>query len=266
MIFRPDLLAGRAAIVTGGGTGIGFAIATELAKAGAAVTLAGRRADLLEEARAQLEAAGGRALAVPTNIRENDQVEHLVEETVRAYGRVDILVNNAGGQFPKASLDLTPNGWRAVVDTNLTGTFLCTRAVARRMVEQGGGAIINIIANFIDRGAPGIAHSAAARAGVANLTRTLALEWGKYNIRVNSVAPGIVETTGMLAEMAAHSTDPDFMQNLMESVPLRRAGRLDELGSLCVYLGSPAGEYITGQAIFVDGGHALNKPLTFVEI
>ena len=182
---------GKVAIVTGGGSGLGRAMAREFARLGAAVVVAGRRAEPLDETVAEIEDWGGSAYAKPTDVRDPEQVEALVAETVRRFERVDVLVNNAAGNFVVRGEDLSPNGWRAVVGIVLDGGFLCTRAAGRRMIEQGeGGAILSVLASYAWTGGPGTVHSASAKAGLLAMTRTLAVEWARHGIRVNCICPG----------------------------------------------------------------------------
>ncbi|MEK3935314.1 SDR family oxidoreductase [Sporosarcina sp. FSL W7-1349] len=261
-IFSKELLKGQVAIITGGGTGIGKQIATELGKAGATLAIAGRREDVLIETEKEFKEQGFPVISVVTDIREPEQVQQLVDQTVEAFGQVNILVNNAGGQFPKSSLELTPNGWNAVIDTNLNGTFYMTQAVAKQMVKQeSGGSITNILVSFLHRGAPGIAHSVAARNGVYGMMRTLALEWAKHNIRINSIGPGVFVTEAMQKNMA--SADETMLKNMIDAVPMKRGGKLEELGWLVTYLSSPAAEYMTGEFIVIDGGNSLGHGITF---
>ena len=261
-IFSKSLLEGKVAIVTGGGTGIGKEIAHQLGSVGAKLVLAGRREEVLKRTEDEFVAKGFEVLSVPTDIREVDQVEHLVEETVNRFGKVDILINNAGGQFPKRAEELSKNGWDAVIRTNLNGTFYVTQAVGKQMIRQGtGGAITNILVSFLHRGAPGIAHSVAARNGVFGLMKNLALEWAQHRIRVNSIGAGLFITKGMKEEMAA--ADPDFIDNTINDVPLKRVGDLEELGWLATYLSSKASGYITGELVIIDGGNSLGHGITF---
>ena len=261
-IFSNTLLKDQVAIVTGGGTGIGKEIAHQLGSVGAKLVLAGRREEVLKKTEDEFVSQGFEVLTVPTDIREIDQVENLVAETVKRFGKVDILINNAGGQFPKRAEEISKNGWDAVIRTNLNGTFYVTQAVGKQMIKQGtGGAITNILVSFLHRGAPGIAHSVAARNGVYGLMKNLALEWAQHNIRVNSIGAGLFITEGMQEEMAA--ADPHFIDNTINSVPLRRVGNLEELGWLAAYLSSKASGYITGENIIIDGGNSLGHGITF---
>jgi NAD(P)-dependent dehydrogenase (short-subunit alcohol dehydrogenase family) len=261
-VFSNTLLKGQVAIITGGGTGIGKEIAHQLGSVGAKLVLAGRREEVLKKTEDEFVSQGFEVLTVPTDIREIDQVENLVTQAVNRFGKVDILINNAGGQFPKKAEELSKNGWDAVIRTNLNGTFYVTQAVGKQMIKQGtGGAITNILVSFLHRGAPGIAHSVAARNGVYGLMKNLALEWAQHNIRVNSIGAGLFITKGMQEEMAA--ADPTFIDNTIKAVPLRRVGNLEELGWLAAYLSSKASGYITGENIIIDGGNSLGHGITF---
>lgn len=251
LVLRGRLFEGQVALVTGGGTGLGRAMALTFARLGADVVIAGRRHDPLRETAALVEAVGRRAFCQPTDVRVPDQVQSLAQAALQRFGRVDTLINNAGGQFPSAAEKISPNGWRAVVETNLTGTFLMCRAVGALMMDRGG-AIINIVMNTVDRGAPGMAHSGAARAGVVNLTRSLAVEWGRHDIRVNAVGPGIFLTGGAREEM---KIGDGAVKDLEKLVPLRRLGDPDELAQVVAFLASPAARYITGELICIDGGN-----------
>jgi NAD(P)-dependent dehydrogenase (short-subunit alcohol dehydrogenase family) len=248
---------GRAAIVTGGGSGLGRAIALELARLGASVTVAGRRPEPLAETVGLVEGKGGRALAQPTDVRDPDQVQALVDATVERFGRVDVLVNNAAGNFVARAEDLSPNGWRAVVSIVLDGAFLCSRAAGRRMIEQGdGGAILSVIASYAWTGGPGTVHSAAAKAGVLALTRTLAVEWAAHRIRVNTICPGPTDTEG--AGGALWPTEED-RKRVAATVPLGRLASPEEIAVWAVALCSPDAGYITGENLVIDGGHWLEQ-------
>src|SRR6476646_2776587 len=188
---------GQVAVVTGGGTGMGRAMALEFSRLGAAVVVAGRRAEPLAETAALIEGTGGTALAEPTDVRDPDQVEALMHAAVDTFGRIDCLVNNAAGNFVVKAEDLSPNGWRAVTSIVLDGSFLCARAAGRQMIEQGGGgAICSVIASYAWTGGPGTVHSAAAKAGLLAMTKTLEVEWAQHSIRVNTICPGPTDTEG----------------------------------------------------------------------
>ena len=247
----------RVAVVTGGGTGLGRAIADELARLGAAVVVAGRRPEPLEETAAAIAGRGGRAYPQPTDVREPDQVEALIASAVERFGRVDVLVNNAAGNFVVRAEDLTPNGWRAVVGIVLEGGFLCARAAARRMIQQGdGGAILSVLASYAWTGGPGTVHSAAAKAGLLAMTRTLAVEWAPYRIRVNTITPGPTDTEG--AGTALWPTDED-RERVAATVPLGRLARPEEVAWWAVALCSTYADYVTGANLTIDGGHWLER-------
>jgi NAD(P)-dependent dehydrogenase (short-subunit alcohol dehydrogenase family) len=248
---------GRVAIVTGGGSGLGRAFALEFARLGAAVVVAGRRPEPLEETVGLVEEGRGRALAQPTDVRDPEQVEALVERTVSELGRVDVLVNNAAGNFVVRAEDLSPNGWRAVVAIVLDGSFLCSRAAGRRMIEQGdGGAILSVIATYAWTGGPGTIHSSAAKAGVVALTRTLAVEWAPHGIRANCICPGPTDTEG--AGAALWPTDEDRAR-VEATVPLGRLAAPEEVAAWGAALCSSHAGYITGETLTIDGGHWLEQ-------
>ncbi|MGH3052343.1 MAG: SDR family oxidoreductase [Gaiellaceae bacterium] len=250
-------LDGKAAIVTGGGSGIGRGLALELARLGAAVTVAGRRPEPLAETTALIESAGGRALAHPTDVREPEQVDELVNATTAAFGRVDVLVNNAAGNFVVKAEDLSPKGWRAVVSIVLDGGFLCSRAAGRRMIEQGeGGAILSVIASYAWTGGPGTVHSAAAKAGILAMTRTLAVEWAEHRVRANCICPGPTDTEG--AGGALWPTEEDRAR-VEATVPLGRLATTEEVARWGAALCTPFADYITGETLTIDGGHWLEQ-------
>jgi NAD(P)-dependent dehydrogenase (short-subunit alcohol dehydrogenase family) len=250
-------LDGKAAIVTGGGSGIGRGLALELARLGAAVTVAGRRPEPLAETIALIESAGGRALAHPTDVREPEQVDELVNATTAAFGRVDVLVNNAAGNFVVKAEDLSPKGWRAVVSIVLDGGFLCSRAAGRRMIEQGeGGAILSVIASYAWTGGPGTVHSAAAKAGILAMTRTLAVEWAEHRVRANCICPGPTDTEG--AGGALWPTEEDRAR-VEATVPLGRLATTEEVARWGAALCTPFADYITGETLTIDGGHWLEQ-------
>jgi len=253
-IFAAGLFRGRTALITGGGTGIGLAIARELGRLGASVVIAARRRDILDGAASELCEAGIDATALTLNIRDELAVEALFEELAARELTVEILVNNAGGQFTAAALDISANGFRAVVDLNLNGTWHMCQAFARRLVARGsGGRIINIVLS-IDGGASGYAHAAAARAGVINLTKTLAVEWAPHGILVNGVAPGTIRTS------ALDQYDRSTLDAAVAALPVKRMGEAIEVARAVAFLASPGGDYITGTTIFVDGGKHLARP------
>ncbi|MGH8939951.1 MAG: SDR family oxidoreductase [Actinomycetes bacterium] len=256
-IFRPDLLAGKVALVTGGGTGIGLGIASCLAAAGATVAIASRKPEHLRTAAEQLRARGARVSTVETNVREPEAVAGMVQRVKEEHGRLDILVNNAAGNFYAPSATISPNGWRAVVETDLYGTFYCCQAVYPVMKAQGGGRIVSISMTLHYRGWPLMAHATAAKAGVDALTRTLALEWARDGITVNAIAPGPIPTEGVKKAFTPPGGAPDVPamdDYAARTIPLGRWGRPEDVGHLVAFLASPAGDWITGAIFVVDGG------------
>jgi citronellol/citronellal dehydrogenase len=247
-IFAPAILADQVAVVTGGGSGIGLATAAELARAGAKIAICGRTPEKLEAARAEIP---GEVHTFACDIREPEQVTAFVKSTVDRFGGVDILVNNAGGQFPSPAQMISPNGFTAVIKNNLIGTFQVTREVATQsMIPRKRGRIVNVIAN-IYRGFPGMVHTGAARAGVENMTMTLAVEWAQFGILVNAVAPGVIHSTG------TKRYPPEILAHAIQQTPLKRAGTVDEVAAAIVFLVSPAAQYISGATLRIDGAQSL---------
>lgn len=263
MIFREGLLEGKVALVTGGGTGIGFGIASEFARLGADVAIASRKPEHLEPAVTELQALGSRALAVPANVREPQSVRAMVDRVVETLGGLDILVNNAAGNFYAPSADLSPNAWRAVVETDLYGTFFASQAAYPHLKARGGGRIISISMTLHYRGWPLMAHATAAKAGVDALTRTLALEWAAAHITVNAIAPGPIPTEGVRKAFTPRGqTSPDaaeFDESMRRQIPLGRWGKVEDISHMAAYLAGPAGSWITGAIFVVDGGSWLAR-------
>jgi 2,4-dienoyl-CoA reductase [(3E)-enoyl-CoA-producing], peroxisomal len=257
-VFHPDLLAGKVALVTGGGTGIGLGIAGCLAAAGASVAIASRKPEHLEPAAARLRAEGARVSTVETDVREPEAAKRMVERVAEEHDGLDVLVNNAAGNFYAPSATLSPNAWRAVVETDLYGSFYCAQAAYPALKARGGGRIVNISMTLHYRGWPLMAHATAAKAGVDALTRTLALEWAPDRITVNAVAPGPVPTEGVRrAFTPPDARAPDLFrmdQYAERSIPLGRWGTPDDIGQMVTFLASPAADWITGAIFVVDGG------------
>jgi peroxisomal 2,4-dienoyl-CoA reductase len=268
-VFRDGLLDGQVALVTGGGTGIGFGVSELLASLGAHVVIASRKPEHLAPAVERLQQAGGKASAVAVDVRDPDRVKAMVEQVTAEQGRIDLLVNNAAGNFYAPSETLSPNAWRSVIEIDLFGTFYCTQAVMPVMKAQGGGRIVSISMTLHYRGWPQMAHATAAKAGVDALTRTLAVEWASHGIRINAVAPGPIPTDGVRKAFTppADSGVPDVfaaadaaMAKWAEKgIPLKRWGTPRDIANMVAFLASPAGDWITGSIFVVDGGEWLSK-------
>ena len=267
MVFRPGLFDGQVALITGGGTGIGFGIAQLLAELGATVVMASRNQAHLEPAVAQLRGAGGKADSLTLDVRDPEAVKAGIRSVADRLGRIDVLVNNASGNFYVPSESMSANAWRSVIEIDLSGTFFCSQAVMPAMRDHGGGRIINTSMTLHYRGWPLMAHATAAKAGIDALTRTLALEWARYGIRVNAVAPGPIPTEGV---KKAFSAPPDAVHDVFSAeramedyarraIPLARMGSPRDIANMVAFLASPAGDWITGSIMVVDGGEWLQK-------
>ncbi len=242
------------ALVTGGGTGIGAGLTRWLAAHGADIVLASRKREHLEPMANELRESARDVLVCELDVRDREACDGAVGQTLDRFGRLDILVNNAAGNFLVRAADLSEKGWRAVVDIVLNGTFNMSQAVYAAMRDSGGGSIINITTTYVATGAPLMAHSGAAKAGVLNLTRSLAVEWGGDGIRVNAVAPGLVEGTEGSRRLAESIGLVDAYRS---QVPLQRLVTTDDIAATVLFLVSPAASHITGVEITVDGGASL---------
>jgi NAD(P)-dependent dehydrogenase (short-subunit alcohol dehydrogenase family) len=262
-MFVSNLFKDQVALVTGGGTGIGKAIALRLGSLGARVVIASRSRQHLDPAVVELTAAGIEASAVEVDVRDPGLVDGMVEHAVERFGRIDILINNAAGNFICRAEDLSPNGWNAVVGIVLNGSFYCSRAVGRHLIARGGGGtIISILANYVWTGSAGTIHSAAAKAGVMSMTQTLAVEWARHQIRVNAVAPGPIESPGAAKQLWA---SPEVVERITKGVPLKRWGQGSEVADAVAFLAAPGAGFITGEILTIDGGSWLSRgPFTFI--
>ena len=251
-VFAPNLFAGRHVLVTGGATGIGFATAEELGRLGARITIASRKEERLKDAAERLRAAGIDADGRKLNIRDAAEVESFFTDLGAARGLPDALINNAGGQFSAPALETSANGFRTIVDLNLQGPWQMCRAFAAALIAAGKpGRIVNIV--FAHTGAmPDFAPAAASRAAMVNLTRTLALEWGRHGILVNAIGPGTIETDAL----AQYANKEDWARDL-KLQPVPRFGTPREVALAAAYLLSPAGDFVTGTMLRVDGGESL---------
>jgi len=252
-IFREGLLDGKVALVTGGGTGIGAAIALELGRLGAQVVIGSRKASHIEPAAAGMgELLGRDVLGLSCDIRDRATVRATVARIVAEKGSLDILVNNGGGQFFSPAETIKGKGWDAVVATNLTGTWNMTQAAFHAWMGANGGRVVNITM-LTRRTFPGMTHSVAARAGVEAMTRNLAVEWAARGIRVNCIAPGLILSSGV----GTYPDGKNLFKGMQKHIPLKRAGTMDDIAWLAAYLAGPAGDYVTGQTMTVDGGKEL---------
>ena len=256
-VFRPGLFAGQVHWVTGGGSGIGRCVAHELASLGATVVISGRTQGKLDRVAAEIAEDGGRADTIAFDIRDEDAVKAGVAAVIARHGPVAGLVNNAGGQFPAPLLAIGKKGFDAVVANNLTGGFLMMRELFNQCMQQHGGAVVNMTADFRN-GMPGMGHSGAARAGMSNLTMTAAFEWAHAGVRVNAVAPGWIASSGMDHYGGAMKS---IIPRLKQHVPLRRLGVEAEVSAAIVFLLSPAAAFITGVTLPIDGAASLGSEI-----
>jgi citronellol/citronellal dehydrogenase len=251
LTFREDLFAGQVVLVSGAGSGLGKAAAYLFARLGAKLVLCGRRIERLEETAGGLRKLGAEVECQAMTIRDPEQVSALVDRAWERFGTLDVLINNAGGQFPQEAIDYSVKGWNAVIDTNLNGPWYMMQAAARRWRDAGKpGCIVNIVA-VVTRGMPGVAHSCAARAGVIYLSKTVAVEWAPYNIRVNCIAPGLIATEGM-------DVYPEEAHRSFEyGNPMKHKGDVQDVADACAYLAAPSGKFLTGETITIDGGYSM---------
>lgn len=260
-VFVGGLLAGRSALVTGGGSGIGAGLALRLAAQGARVMLLGRKQEKLDAVQRQIADAGGTAATMSCDVRDYAKVEAAVQAAIAAHGGLDILVNSAAGNFLAPAATLSANGFRTVVDIDLCGTFNCCRAAFAEL-SRTRGSIVNITATQATVATPLQCHAGAAKAGIEKLTRDLALEWGRFGVRVNAIAPGPIEGTEGMTRLAPG----DAEAALKARVPLGRYGTIFEIAEALTYLVSPAGAYITGATLLIDGGTTLLGPGPFLDL
>jgi NAD(P)-dependent dehydrogenase (short-subunit alcohol dehydrogenase family) len=256
-MLREGSLEGKVAIITGGATGLGKAMAMEFARLGANIVIASRNKENLKSAEEEISKIGTEVLSIQTDVREPDQVNNMVSTTVERFGEINILVNNAAGNFRVKTMDMSVNAWNSVINIVLNGTFYCSQSVGKQMAEQGiGGAILNIASVNAWTGSPLTAHSAAAKAGVLALTKSLAVEWAPYNIRTNLIAPGPIADTGAVTQLWPSPKDAEL---ILQNIPANRFGHLQEVANLAAYLVSDYASYVSGACYVVDGAGWLNK-------
>jgi NAD(P)-dependent dehydrogenase (short-subunit alcohol dehydrogenase family) len=255
--YAQDILKGEHIAVTGGGTGLGRAMAIRFAELGAVITICGRRPEPLEQTVNEIRATGAKAEGISCNVKEIESVEAFVAEAEKRQGPITALVNNAAGNFLAATDKLSPNGFDAIVRTNLYGSFYATQACGRRWIERGTRArVLSIVAAYAEHGSAFLVPSAVSKAGIVALTKSLAAEWGVYGIRLNAIAPGPFPTEGAWSRLAPDGKVGDKMINL---IPLRRVGQFDELTNLAVFLLSDLSSYVTGEVVYLDGGASLTS-------
>ena len=251
-IMEKFSLARKVAIVTGASKGLGRAMAIGLAQAGATVAVVSRTKNLIEDTAAEIIRNGGDAIAVPTDVTSEEDIERMTAVVFEKFGRIDILVNNAGMGGSKISVNLTTDEWDHMMNTNAKSIFLASRAVGKIMIRQRSGKLINISSILGDRPLPASLHYGASKAAVINMTKALALEWARFKINVNGIAPGYFVT-----EMTKEQQEGEIQKYLLAKIPFGRFGSSDEIVGLAVFLASPAADYMTGQTVFIDGGYSV---------
>ena len=254
-MFDKQLLNDKSIIVTGGGTGLGKSMALRFAELGAGLVITSRRKEVIEKTAEELREHGGKVLAIACDVRDPDQVNDMVSQTVNEFGKIDILLNNAAGNFISPTEDLSPNAFKTVVDIVLNGTFNCTQATGKVMREKDGGVILNIVTTYAWTGSGYVVPSASAKAGVLAMTRSLAVEWAKYGIRTVAIAPGPFPTKGAWSRLAPPGLG--IQKKMKNRVPLKRVGEHIELANLATYLISDQAAYINGEVVTIDGGEWL---------
>ena len=251
-MFKKDILKNKVILITGGGTGLGKSMAMRFAELGASLVIASRRKDVISKTTSQIKEIGSKAHGLQCDVRDMDQVQSMVNDTLNHFDKIDILINNAAGNFISPTEMLTPGGFKAVVDIVLIGTFNCTLAVGKEMIKQKNGNILNIVTTYAWTGSGYVVPSASAKAGVLAMTRSLAVEWAKYNIRTNAIAPGPFMTEGAWKRLAPPRLN--IKKKLKDRIPLKRFGDHIELANLATYLISDQSGYINGEVVTIDGG------------
>ena len=264
-MFKNDLLKDKTIIVTGGGTGLGKAMASRFGELGANLVLTSRRQEVLDEAAKEInDTTGAEILTVSADIRQGDQVKDVVDKTTSRFTKIDGLVNNAAGNFISPTENLSENAFRTIVDIVLVGTFNCTQAVGKAMRESGSGTILNIVTTYAFTGSGDVVPSACAKAGVLAMTRSLAVEWAKHGIRTNAIAPGPFPTKGAWKRLVPPGLNIE--KKMRDRVPLKRFGEHIELANLASYLLADESRYINGEVVTMDGGEWLKGAGQFNEL
>ena len=254
-MFKKDILKNKVILITGGGTGLGKSMAMRFAELGASLVIASRRKDVISKTTSQIKEIGSEALGLQCDVRDMDQVQLMINDTLNHFDKIDILINNAAGNFISPTEMLTPGGFKAVVDIVLIGSFNCTLAAGKEMIKQKNGNILNIVTTYAWTGSGYVVPSASAKAGVLAMTRSLAVEWAKYNIRTNAIAPGPFMTEGAWKRLAPPGLN--IKKKLKDRIPLKRFGDHIELANLATYLISDQSGYINGEVVTIDGGEWL---------
>ena len=263
-MFQEDLLKNKTIIVTGGGTGLGKSMATRFGELGANLVITSRKQDVLDGTAIELRKIGAEVLPVACDVRKPIEVQNVVDETINKFGKIDILVNNAAGNFISPTELLTPGGFKVVVDIVLNGTFNFTQAVGKEMIKAKNGTVLNIVTTYAWTGSGYVVPSAAAKAGVLAITKSLAVEWAKYGIRHVAIAPGPFPTKGAWKRLAPPGLGIE--KKMRDRIPLRRFGEHIELANLASYLVSDGAGYINGDVITIDGGEWLQGAGEFNEL
>ena len=263
-MFKEDLLKGKTIIVTGGGTGLGKSMAARFGELGANLVIASRREQVIQDAADELRKTGADVLGIPCDVRDPANVKEMVDAAKNKFGKIDVLLNNAAGNFISPTENLSAKGFKTVVDIVLNGTFNCTHAVGKEMIADGGGSILNIVTTYAWTGSGYVVPSAAAKAGVLAITRSLAVEWAKYGIRSNAIAPGPFPTKGAWSRLAPPGLGIE--KKMKNRIPLKRFGEHIELANLAAYLLSDEAGYINGEVVTIDGGEWLKGAGQFNEL
>lgn len=254
-MFTNDLLKNKVILITGGGTGLGKSMATRFGELGADLIIASRKEDVIKRATEELQETGAQVLGLTCDVRDYESVQTMVNASLKQFGRIDVLLNNAAGNFISPTENLSANGFKVIVDIVLNGTFNCTLAVGKEMIKKGGGTILNIVTTYAWTGSGYVVPSSAAKAGVLAMTRSLAVEWAKYGIRTNAIAPGPFPTEGAWSRLVPPGLNME--KKMKERIPLKRFGKQEELADLASFLISDGAGFINGEVVTIDGGEWL---------